>query len=127
LFFLSSDVLYFSLCYIDRADEEEVEPEAHGPANTSTSNTLVLSEDLRVERETSPPHEADPKTVSPVPSPQAPKKKKAKIGAGKDKEVAAGSVPNPLLGDVSCLLLPSLIKRLSTAVLFFCVVAFCSL
>ncbi|KAK1670787.1 hypothetical protein QYE76_058946 [Lolium multiflorum] len=64
---------------VSSADEEEVEPEAHGPANTSTSNTLVLSGDLRAERETSPPPQADPKALTLVPSPQEPKKKKAKI------------------------------------------------
>jgi hypothetical protein len=32
---------------------------------------------------------------------QAPKKKKAKIGAGKDQEVVTGSMLNPLFDDVS--------------------------
>jgi hypothetical protein len=49
--------LYSFCCYIDRADEgeENEEPEAHGPAPTSNSNTLVLSEERRVASETSPP------------------------------------------------------------------------
>jgi hypothetical protein len=49
--------LYSFYCYIDRADEgeENEEPEAHGPAPTSNSNTLVLSEERRVASETSPP------------------------------------------------------------------------
>ena len=89
-----------SLCYIDRADDEEKEPEAHGPVNTSTYNTLVLSEDLRAEWETSPPPQADPEALVPVPSPQAPKKE-PKIGADKNQEIATGSMPNPLFDDVS--------------------------
>jgi hypothetical protein len=36
-FILVSTYLY--CCYIDRQDEEELEPEAHGLANTSTSNS----------------------------------------------------------------------------------------
>jgi hypothetical protein len=43
--------LYLFCRCTDRADEEEEEPEAHGTAPTSTSNTLVLSEDRRVASE----------------------------------------------------------------------------
>ncbi|KAK1670545.1 hypothetical protein QYE76_058704 [Lolium multiflorum] len=66
---------------VSSADEEEVEPKAHGPANTSTSNTLVLSEDPRVTPEMLPPPQVDPEASTPVPSPRGPKKKKMKIGA----------------------------------------------
>ena len=78
-----------------------MEPDAHGPANTSTSNTLVLSEDRRVAPETLPPAQDDPEASTPVPSPRAPKKKKAKTGAASTQELAAGSMSGPLLDDVS--------------------------
>ncbi|KAM0831539.1 hypothetical protein ACQ4PT_065490 [Festuca glaucescens] len=79
--------------------EENEEPEAHGPAPTSTSNTLVLSEEHRVASETSPPPQHNPETPTPVPSPRAPKKKKAKTRAASTHELAAGSTSGPLLDD----------------------------
>ena len=102
LFFLLVP-LYSFCCYIDRADEgeENEEPEAHGPAPTSTSNTLVLSEERRVASENSPPPQHDPEAPTPAPSPRAPKKKKAKTGAASTQELAAGSMSGPLLDDVS--------------------------
>ncbi|KAM0825031.1 hypothetical protein ACQ4PT_069829 [Festuca glaucescens] len=67
--------------------EENEEPEAHGPAPTSTSNTLVISEERRVASENSPPPQHNPEAPTPVPSPRAPKKKKAKTGAPLMKEL----------------------------------------
>ena len=93
--------MYLYCCYIDRDDEEDLEPEAHGPANTSTSNTLVLSEDRRVAPETSPPAHVDPEASSLAPIPRAPKKKRARTGAAGKQELAAGSISTPLLDDVS--------------------------
>jgi hypothetical protein len=105
--------LYLFCCYIDRADEEEVNPEAHGPANMSTSNKLVLSEDRRVAPEASPPPQDDPEASTPVPSPRVPKQKKAEIGAAGKQELAARSMSTPLLNDVNYLsyLSPFLITR----------------
>ncbi|KAM0889505.1 hypothetical protein ACQ4PT_027665 [Festuca glaucescens] len=79
--------------------EENEEPEAHGPAPTSTSNTLVISEERRVVSVTSPPPQHNPEAPTPVPSPRAPKKKKAKTGAASTQELAARSMSGPLLDD----------------------------
>ena len=97
--------LYSFCCYIDRADggEENEEPEAHGPAPTSTSNTLVIFEERRVASENSPPPQHNPEAPTPVPSPRAPKPKKAKTGAGSTQELATGTTLGPLLEDVSFL------------------------
>ncbi|KAK1616616.1 hypothetical protein QYE76_022133 [Lolium multiflorum] len=84
---------------LPKADEEEVEPDAHGPAHTSTSNTLVLSEDCRVVPEASPPPQYDPEASSPVPNPRAPKLKKAKTRAAGKQELATGSMSARLLDD----------------------------
>ncbi|KAM0861641.1 hypothetical protein ACQ4PT_045759 [Festuca glaucescens] len=91
--------LYTATGAVSSDDEEDLEPEAHGPANTSTTNTLVLSEDHRVVPETSPPAHVDPKASSPTPSPRAPKKKRARTGAAGKQELAAGSISTPLLDD----------------------------
>jgi hypothetical protein len=97
--------MYLYCYYIVRDDEEELEPEAHGPANTSTSHTLVLSEDRRVVPETSPPAQDDLEASTPAPSPWAPKKKRARTGAAGKQELAAGSMSTPLLNGVSYLFL----------------------
>jgi hypothetical protein len=103
-FLLVSTYLY--RCYIDREDEEELEPETHGPANTSTSNMLVLSEDRRIRPEASPPAQDDPEASTPAPSPRAPKKnKRARTGAASKQELAPESMSTPLLDDVSYLFL----------------------
>jgi hypothetical protein len=100
--FSSGSFIFLFCCYVGRADEEEErEIEAHGPARTSTSNTLVLSEEHRVAVENSPPPQHNSEAPTPVPSPQAPKSKKAKIGAGSTQELATGSISGPLLEDVS--------------------------
>ncbi|KAM0921153.1 hypothetical protein ACQ4PT_007047 [Festuca glaucescens] len=91
--------LYTATGAVSSDDEEDLETEAHGPANTSTSNTLVLSEDRRIAPETSPPAHVDPEASNPVPSPQAPKKKRARTGATGKQELAAGSISTPLLDD----------------------------
>ncbi|KAM0884451.1 hypothetical protein ACQ4PT_030973 [Festuca glaucescens] len=91
--------LYTATGAVSSDNEEDLEPEAHGPANTSTSNTLVLSEDRPVAPETSPPAHVDPEASSPAPSPRAPKKKRARTGAAGKQELAAGSISTPLLDD----------------------------
>jgi hypothetical protein len=83
-----------------------MEHETYGPANTSTSNTLVLSEDQRAIPEAWPPPQVDPEAATPVPSPRAPRPKKAKTGAAGERELATGSTLIPLLEDVS---FPSLV------------------
>ncbi|KAM0929882.1 hypothetical protein ACQ4PT_001336 [Festuca glaucescens] len=91
--------LYTATGAVSSDDEEDLEPETHGPANTSTSNTLVLSEDRRVAPETSPPIHVDLEASSPASSPRAPKKKRARTGAAGKQELAAGSISTPLLDD----------------------------
>jgi hypothetical protein len=68
LFFLLVPLCLFCR-YTDRADEGEEEPEVHGPAPTSTSNTLVLSEEHCVSSKASPPPQHDPKAPTPVAQP----------------------------------------------------------
>ena len=82
-----------------------MEPETHGPANTSASHTLVLSEDHHVAPETSPPAHVDPEVSTPAPSPRAPKKKRAKTGTAGKQEIATGTLLTPLLNDGSYLFL----------------------
>ncbi|KAM0908070.1 hypothetical protein ACQ4PT_015702 [Festuca glaucescens] len=91
--------LYTATGAVSSDNEEDLEPETHGPANTSTSNTLVLSEDRRVAPETSPPTHVDPEASSPTSSPRAPKKKRARTGAAGKQELATGSISTPLLDD----------------------------
>ncbi|KAM0899770.1 hypothetical protein ACQ4PT_021062 [Festuca glaucescens] len=93
--------LYTATGSVSSDDEEDQEPKTHGPANTSTSNTLVLSGDRRVAPETSPSAHVDPKTSSPTPSPRAPKNKRARTGVAGKQELAAGSISTPLLDDPS--------------------------
>jgi hypothetical protein len=71
----------------------------------STSNTLVLSEDHPVAPEASPSAQDDPETSVPMPSPRVPKKKKPKIGAAGQQELAAESMSTPTLNDVIYLFL----------------------
>ncbi|KAM0857498.1 hypothetical protein ACQ4PT_048462 [Festuca glaucescens] len=86
---------------VSSSDEgaEEEEPAAHGPAPTSTSNTLVLSEEHRTVAQTSPPPQHNSEAPTPVPSPRAPLAKKARTGAGNTRELATGSTSAPLLED----------------------------
>ncbi|KAK1604414.1 hypothetical protein QYE76_028087 [Lolium multiflorum] len=84
---------------VSSGDEEEIEPDTHGPAVTSTSNTLVLSEDQRIAPETSRPPRVDLETTTPVPSPRAPNPKKARTGVAGKQELASGSMSIPLLED----------------------------
>jgi hypothetical protein len=81
----------------------EEEPTAHGPAPTSNSNMLVLSEEHCADAETSPPLQHNSEAPTPLPSPRAPKSKKARTGAGSTQELATGSTSAPLLEDVSSL------------------------
>ncbi|KAM0888535.1 hypothetical protein ACQ4PT_028284 [Festuca glaucescens] len=78
---------------------EEEEPAAHGAAPTSTSNTMVLSEEHRTTAETSPPPQQDIEASTPMPSPQAPLPKKARVGAGSTQEIVTGNASTPLLDD----------------------------
>ena len=85
---------------MDRDDEEMLELEAPRPANTSTSHTLVLSEEPRVAPESSAPTHVAPEASAPARSPRALKKKKARTGAAGKEEIATGSLLTPLLDDV---------------------------
>ncbi|KAM0885795.1 hypothetical protein ACQ4PT_030102 [Festuca glaucescens] len=78
---------------------EEEEPAAHGVAPTSTSNTMVLSKEHRTAAETSPPPQQNIEASTPMPSPQAPLPKKARVGAGSTQEIVTGSASNSLLDD----------------------------
>ncbi|KAM0865015.1 hypothetical protein ACQ4PT_043576 [Festuca glaucescens] len=79
-------------------DEEMLELEAPRPANTSTSHTLVLSEEPRVAPESSAPTHVAPETLAPARIPRA-LKKKARMGAAGKEEIATGSLLTPLLDD----------------------------
>ncbi|KAK1628131.1 hypothetical protein QYE76_002446 [Lolium multiflorum] len=79
---------------------EEGEPAAHGTGPTSTSNTLVLSEEDRTAAETSTPPQHNPETPTLVPSPRAPLPKKARTGAGSTQELVIRSTSSPLLEDL---------------------------
>ena len=85
---------------MDRDDEEMLELEAPRPANTSTSHTLVLSEEPHVAPESSAPTHVAPEASAPARSPRALKKKKARTGAAGKEEIATGSLLTPLLDDV---------------------------
>jgi hypothetical protein len=98
---------------MDRDDEEHPELYASEPANTSTSHTLVISEDPKTALE----------TTDPPPSPRV-LKKKSRMGAGGEEVVATGSLSTPLLDDVSLPFLPSFLFTQETPIsltLFFCV------
>jgi hypothetical protein len=90
---------------MDRYDEEMLELEAPRPANTSTSSTLALSEELHVAPETSPPTYVAPEASAPARSPRASKKKKARTGVAGKQEIATGSLLTSLLDDVRYLFL----------------------
>ncbi|KAK1616934.1 hypothetical protein QYE76_022451 [Lolium multiflorum] len=78
---------------------EEGEPTAHGAAPTSTSNTLVISEEHRIAAETSTPPRQNMETCTPIPNPQAPFPKKAKVRAGNTLEIVTGSSSTALMDD----------------------------
>ena len=80
---------------MDRDDEEHPELDASKPANTSTSHTLVISEDPKTTLE----------TTDPPPSPRV-LKKKPRTGAAGKEVIATGSLLTPLLDDVSFPCLP---------------------
>ncbi|KAM0837699.1 hypothetical protein ACQ4PT_061459 [Festuca glaucescens] len=80
-------------------DEEMLELEAPRPANTSTSHTLVLSEEPRVAPESSALTHVAPESSAPARSPRALKKKKARMSAASKEEIATGSLLTPLLDD----------------------------
>jgi hypothetical protein len=130
IFFSFGTLIFLLYCYVDRADEgeEEEEPAAHGLAPTSTSNTLVLSEEHRAAAETSPPPQHNLEVPTPMPSSRAPKSKKAKTGAGSTQELATGSTSAPLLEDVSSLF-PAChlfcLSNFSPMTIFFFLSTFC--
>jgi hypothetical protein len=75
---------------MDRYDEELLELDASEPTHTSTSHTLVISEDPKTTLE----------TTDPPPNPRL-LKKKPRTGAAGKGVVATGSLSTPLLDDVS--------------------------
>jgi hypothetical protein len=89
---------------MDRDDEDQPGLDASEPAITSTSHTLVVSEDPKTPLE----------TTDLPPSPRA-LRKKPRIGAAGQGTIAAGSLPNPLLDDVSlsCLFFSIFVKKSS--------------
>jgi hypothetical protein len=117
---------------VERDDEELLELEAPRPANTSTSHTLVLSEEPHVAPESSVPTHVAPEASAPVHSPRAlKKKKKARTGASGKEQIITGSLLTPLLDDVrflflSCHFLCLLGKVLTFYIVFFLVDYFCS-
>jgi hypothetical protein len=120
LFFLRYSHILPS-CYIDRSEEgAKKEPTAHVTAPTSTSNTLVISEEHRTAAETSPPPQQHVEASTPEPSPRAPLAKRAKTGAGSTQGIVAGSTSSPLMDDVSSPLF-------SLLVFLFCLSNFLSL
>jgi hypothetical protein len=99
---------------MDRDDEEHLELDASEPAITSTSHTLVISEDPKT------PHwnrgsAADPHVL----------KKKPRTSTASKGVVAAGTLSTPLLDDVSLPFLPSFTffysRNTIFLTLFFCV------
>ncbi|XP_047043333.1 uncharacterized protein LOC124647428 [Lolium rigidum] len=86
---------------VSSSDEgaEEEEPATHGTAPTSTSNTLVLSQEHRTAAETLPPPQHNPEEPTPVPTPRALLAKKARTGACSTRELATGNTSAPLLED----------------------------
>ncbi|KAM0861187.1 hypothetical protein ACQ4PT_046049 [Festuca glaucescens] len=79
---------FASAAVVSSDDEEPLGLDTPRPANTSTSHTLVLSEDPKVAPEPSdPPH-----------SPR-PLKKKSRTGAAGKEVIATGSLLTPLLDD----------------------------
>ncbi|KAK1645009.1 hypothetical protein QYE76_062814 [Lolium multiflorum] len=79
-FYLSQDIL--------RDDDEALELDAPKPTNTSTSHTLVLSEDPKIAPESSEPPR-NPRVL----------KKKARTGAAGKEQIATRSLLTPFLDD----------------------------
>jgi hypothetical protein len=77
--YFTSEYSYF---YIDSSEEEEKEePAVHGTTPTSTSNTVVLSEEHRTAAESLPSPQQNTEASTPVASPRVPAPKKARTGA----------------------------------------------
>jgi hypothetical protein len=104
-YFLSNSFFFGMLIFfcISSSEEEgeEEEPAVLGMAPTSTSNTMVLSEEHRTAAEYSPPPQHNTETSTPLASPRAPSPKRAKTGAGDTHEIVAGSSSTPFLDDIS--------------------------
>jgi hypothetical protein len=93
---------------VNRDDAELLELEAPRPANTSTSCTLVLSEETHVAPESSVPTHVAPEAPAPVHSPRALKKKKARTVVSRKEEIITGSLLTHLLNDARYLFLSRL-------------------
>ena len=89
--------------YIRSSEGERDEPTVHGAAPTSTSNTMILSEEHRTAAESSPPPQQNMGTSTPPASPQAPSPKRARTGAGDGHEIVAGGSSTATMDDVSLL------------------------
>jgi hypothetical protein len=102
---------------MNRDDEEHLDLDASKPANSSTSHTLVISEEPKTALETSNPSR----------SPRV-SKKKTKTGAAGKEVVATGSLPTPLHDDVSIFLSSFAFlfysRNIISLTLFFCVPTF---
>jgi hypothetical protein len=102
VFFLSLFSSEYSYFYIDSSeDEEKEEPMVHGTAPTSTSNTMVLSEEHHIAAECSPPPQQNMETSTPTASLRAHVPKKARTGAGDTGELVTGNSSTLFLDDVS--------------------------
>ncbi|KAK1694232.1 hypothetical protein QYE76_010929 [Lolium multiflorum] len=79
---------------------EEEGPTILGTAPTSTSNTVVLSEENRTAADSSPPRQQIMNTSTPSSSPRAPSPKRIKTGAGDEQMLIMGSSSTPMLNDL---------------------------
>jgi hypothetical protein len=78
----------------------------HGMAPTTTSNTMVLSEEPRTAADSSPPPQQIIETSTPAASPRAPVPKKARTGVGDTGGLVTGNSSTPFLDDVGPLCFP---------------------
>ncbi|KAM0846881.1 hypothetical protein ACQ4PT_055392 [Festuca glaucescens] len=77
--------------------EENKEPEAHGPAPTSTSNTLVISEERRVASENLPPRSTIQKHRLQCPAPERRRRKRQKPGLLAHRSLPLGPLMKELV------------------------------
>jgi hypothetical protein len=110
---------------VNKDDKELLELEPPRPANTSTSHTLVLSDEPPIDLETSAPTHVAPETSAPARIPRELKKKKARTGASGNEEIITGSLLTPLLDDVKYLLLSCYFLYLLGKISNFLILSFC--